>query len=140
MENTFVLSGLKAKRAEIDGELRAAEKRIAQLHVDLEAIDRTIRIFDPTAIPTTIKPKAPRLVAAGQHGGFTRAVLGTLRRAGAPMTARDIANQVAPLFGLDMSAPDKANGAINRVRSALTRTREGVVGDRRGDTIFWRVE
>ena len=44
MENDLVVAGLKRKRAELDGELRLAERRVAQLGADLGAIDATIRL------------------------------------------------------------------------------------------------
>ena len=95
MENVYVLNGLKAKRAELDGEVRAAEKRIVQLRADLGAIDHTIRIFDPAAMPGTIKPKAPRAPSVGfERGDFSRAVLDALREAQEPLTARDIASRI----------------------------------------------
>lgn len=46
MEHDLIIAGLKRKRAEIDGELRLAERRAAQLATDLGAIDATLRLFD----------------------------------------------------------------------------------------------
>jgi hypothetical protein len=53
MADPHVISALREKRAELSGELIAAEKRILQLRDD---IDRTIRVFDPTSEPHKIRP------------------------------------------------------------------------------------
>jgi len=83
MSEQHVVSALRDKRATLDGELRQAEKRAEQLRADLAAIDATLRIFDPTIAPHTIRAKAPRPNSSDrQHGGFTRAGLGSGHRAG----------------------------------------------------------
>ena len=48
MAETHVISALREKRAELSGELIAAEKRIIQLRADLESLDGALRVFDPT--------------------------------------------------------------------------------------------
>ena len=141
MENVYVLNGLKAKRAELDGEVRAAEKRIVQLRADLGAIDHTIRIFDPAAVPSALKPKVPRAPSVGfERGDFSRAVLDALREAQAPLTARDIASRIIVARGLDVEGSAAMQLLIGRVRSALDRRHQGVHGEKRGDTVLWRVE
>lgn len=55
MADPLVLSSLMKKRAEIDGDLLQAEKRIAELRADREVIDAAIRIFDPSRLPHKIK-------------------------------------------------------------------------------------
>ena len=124
MAEAHVISALRTKRAELDGELHAAERRIAQLQDDIATIDAAIRIFDPTAAPQAINPKAPRLATTIRNGEFSRAVMGTLREASAPMTARDIATKIAADRGVDMSTSAAMQAYIGRVRSALDRKRE----------------
>jgi hypothetical protein len=87
MAEPHVISALRSKRAELDGELRQTEKRVIQLRADLEASDGAIRVFDPSLAPQTIPPKIKRKPPAHfRHGQFSRTVLDTLRRASAPMT------------------------------------------------------
>ena len=140
MENTFVLSGLKAKRAELDGELRQTEKRLAALRADLDAIDRAIRVFDPEARPHTIRPKAIRKAAPGfRHGEFSRLVLDVLRDIGGTVSTRDVAEKLAERRGLDISTPHAMELLGNRVRNALLRQRDGIVRLRDGGQMLWRV-
>src|ERR1700724_3890733 len=56
MADPHVISALREKRAELSGELIAAEKRILQLRDDIASLDRTIRVFDPTSEPHKIRP------------------------------------------------------------------------------------
>jgi hypothetical protein len=53
MADPHVISALTAKRAELSGELIAAEKRVLQLRDDINSLDRTIRVFAPTSEPHT---------------------------------------------------------------------------------------
>jgi hypothetical protein len=54
MADPHVISALRKKRGELSGELVAAEKRIVQLHADINSLDGAIRVFDPTAAPDVI--------------------------------------------------------------------------------------
>ena len=89
MADPIVISSLKAKRAELDGELMETEKRAARLRADLDAIDRAIKVFDPTIELSRIRPivrrARPKLFA---HGHFSRVVLDVLRRADRPLTLK----------------------------------------------------
>ena len=119
MADPHVISALREKRAELSGELIAAEKRILQLRDD---IDRTIRVFDPTSEPHKIRPilrrKKPPFIPSGQ---CSRAVLDMLRVADAPMTAREIAAQLAACYQVDASNTAAMNALIGKVRNTLAR-------------------
>lgn len=56
MADPHVISALRSKRAELSGELIAAEKRIVQLRADIANLDGAIRVFDPAAAPDKIRP------------------------------------------------------------------------------------
>lgn len=51
------MSPLRAKRAEMAGEIDAAERRADQLRADLIHIDAVLRLFDPDAEPEGIPAK-----------------------------------------------------------------------------------
>lgn len=138
MENSFVISGLKAKRAEIDGELRLAERRLAQLAADLAAIDATLRLFDPSVVPAAIKPRLRRGRPVAS-GSFTRTVMDVLREASQPLTAREIAAQSAAALGLDVGTARAMQRVIGQVRNVLARARDGVASEKVGDLVRWKV-
>jgi hypothetical protein len=81
MENDHVLSGLIRKRAEIAGQLEAAQNALRMLIIDLDNLDAAIRIFDPDIDLAEIRPKPlpPRNHAF--KGEVSRIVLGMLRTA-----------------------------------------------------------
>ena len=139
MADPHVISTLKAKRAELSGDLIAAEKRIIELRADIGSLDRTIRVFDPAAEPHTIRPilrrKKPTLIPRGQ---CSRAILDMLRHADSPMTAREIAAQLAARYQFDASDTDAMSALVAKVRNTLVR-QNGLVSELRGDTKVWEV-
>src|SRR5438270_2309002 len=122
MADPHVISALRAKRAELSGELIAAEKRILQLRADIKNLDGTIRVFDPTAAPDKIRPilrrKKPTLIRRGQ---CSRAVLDTLRDANTALTVREIAAQLATRYQLDATNTDAMKALIAKVRNSSGR-------------------
>jgi hypothetical protein len=140
MADPHVISALREKRAELSGELIAAEKRILQLREDIASIDRTIRVFDPTAEPHTIRPvlrrKRPTLIPRGQ---CSRAVLDLLRHADVPMTAREIAAQLAARYQIDAGDRGAMKTLVAKVRNTLAR-QKGLASEMRGDAKVWRVD
>ena len=82
MAEPHVVSALVRKRAEIAGEIEAAEKRVARLRADLLHLDATLRLFDADAEPLAIPPKRPwRRTGWFRNGELPRRVLETLRAA-----------------------------------------------------------
>jgi hypothetical protein len=139
MGDPHVISALRSKRAELSGELIAAEKRIVQLRSDIVSLDGAIRVFDPTAMPDKIRPilrrKQPTLIRRGQ---CSRAVLDTLRDANTASTVREIAAQLAARYQLDASDRDAMKALIAKVRNTLAR-QKGLASEMRGDAKAWKV-
>jgi hypothetical protein len=133
MADPHVISALREKRAELSGELIAAEKRILQLRDDISSLDRAIRVFDPTGEPHTIRPilrrKKPTLIPRGQ---CSRAVLDMLRHADSPMTAREIAAQLAARYQMDASNTDAMKALVSKVRNTLAR-QKALASEMRGE-------
>src|SRR5277367_2353577 len=79
MAEPHVISALRAKRAELSGDLIAAQKRLEKIRDDLDAVDRTLRVFDPRQHPEKIRPivkrKGDRMFG---YGECTRAILNAL--------------------------------------------------------------
>jgi hypothetical protein len=113
--------------------------QIIQLRADLEAIDGALRVFDPTIAPRSIRPKIKRKPPTHfRHGQFGRAVMDTIRRSNVPMTARAVAEQIARDFRLDVQTTETMNKLVSKVRAALSKPREGIVSERRGEAILWQ--
>ena len=142
MADPHIISTLRQKRSEISGEIADMERRLVGLREDLASVDRTLRIFDPTVVPATIKPRLKRKHPPRfRSGEMTRSLLATLRQAGEPMTVREIAVQVGRELGLDMEDRKALDPMVSNVRAALSRPRDGIVFGKRPDGVMiWSVE
>jgi hypothetical protein len=102
-----VVTALRAKHAELAGEIKVAEQRLRKLWSALEHVDATLRLFAPDTMPELIRPKAFRPQADwAQRGENMRTALGVLRRAnGHALTTRAVALQVMAERGLDPDGP-----------------------------------
>jgi hypothetical protein len=127
MAEPIVISSLKAKRAELDGDLMQAEKLAVRLRSDLDAIDRALKVFDPSIQLGTIRPvvrrSGPRLFA---HGHFSRAVLDVLRRAEKPLSYREIAERLKAEHRLNSPGKGLTRDLVKKVRTTLRPGRPGV--------------
>jgi hypothetical protein len=139
MTDPHVISALRSKRAELSGELIAAERRIVQLRADIASLDGAIRVFDPTATPDKIRPvlrrKKPTLIP---HGQCSRTVLDLLRHAEGPMTAREIAAGLAARYQIDAGDKDSMKALVAKVRNTLAR-QTALASELRGDAKAWKV-
>jgi hypothetical protein len=103
MAESHVVSALTAKRAELAGEVELTTRHLQQLKIQLQALDRTLALFDPSILPETIEPKVwrPKADWAG-HGEMSRTVLDILRLDGQPMSTRDLAIVYMSDRGMDV--------------------------------------
>lgn len=140
MAETHVISALVAKRAELAGELMAVEKRIVQIRTDLANIDGAIRVFDPSIAAAKIRPvlrrKAPLPLPRGQG---SRIIMDVLRKAGVPLTLREISERIASDYRLD-TGTTAMNKLVNKVRNTLARQSGNVViSELAGNARVWRI-
>ena len=125
MRYTFVISGLKDKRARIAGELASAQRLVDQKRSELAQVDAVLRMFSPDCDPDMIAPIQP----AGRRDLFfhyrelTRLCLDILRRAEGPMRLDAIVDAVIGIKGF---APDKhlRKHVTDSVRASLMRMRQ----------------
>ncbi|MBI1179337.1 MAG: hypothetical protein GC201_02185 [Alphaproteobacteria bacterium] len=103
MENEHVLSGLMKKRAELAGQIEHTQRQLQQLVMDLDHIDHAIRIIDPQADVSLVKPRQYPARHAAYKGEMQRHVLHCLRNASEPVTSLDIARSVASSRGMDQN-------------------------------------
>lgn len=142
MENAHVVSGLIRKRAEVAGQLEAAQAQIRQLGADMGHLDATIRLFAPEMDLGTIKPKPVPAPYAAPHGEMSRIIPDTLRvaEAGQPLpTTQDMALRVMAARGLDAGDPALARTVRERVGQSLgrLRTRNVIRSEQGEDGLRW---
>ena len=142
MPESHVVSALANKRAEIAGMIVRTQQQLGQFRADLAHVDATIRLFAPAMEPGTIPVKRIRESdLLFEHGGLSRCVLDTLRRAGAPIRAPDLVRAVMIDTGLDPA--DRASFARVQWKARDTLKRLGkrglVASDGAGHGVLWRI-
>jgi hypothetical protein len=140
MAEPHVISALRAKRAELSGDLIAAQRRLEKIRDDLDAVDRTLRVFDPRQHPEKIRPvvkrKGDRMFG---YGECTRAILNALRDASEPIATVDLAQRIALDCRIATEAPDVAATLLARVRAALAKLGKRGVVSGEGKPVRWIV-
>ena len=122
MGDTFVISGLKTKRARVAGELAHFQGLVDQRRAELAQIDAVIRMFTPDCNPDMIPPIRP----AGRRDMFfsyrelPRLLIGILRGADGPMRLDHIADRVVLLKGFELEGHLRKH-TTDRVRATLIR-------------------
>jgi hypothetical protein len=141
MAEPHVISALRKKRAELAGEVVTAQLRLGKLRDDLDAVDRTLRVFDPRQHPEKIRPivkrKGDRMFG---YGECTRAILNALRDAPDPMTTADLVERVALDCRIATEAPDVAATLLARIRAALAKLDKRGLLARSGKPVRWIVK
>ena len=104
MADPHVVTALVKKRSELSGDIQTAQAKLRQMVLDLERLDATLLMFDPDYRIEAIKPKAFRPPEDwSKRGEMTRLILGILRQASEPLTARDVALQLIAERALEPS-------------------------------------
>jgi sigma54-dependent transcription regulator len=133
MADPHVLTGLIKKRAELAGEIEAAQSRLRMLVIDLDHLDATIRLFKPDIDLEDIRPKPLPPQHHAFKGEVTRIVLDTLRQSTKPMTTNELAQHVMAERGLNTADKKLVRVIGKRVGACLRHWRaRGTVTARKG--------
>ena len=142
MAELHVVSALVRKRAELAGEIAAAERHLERLRINLVHLDATLRLFDPDAVPEDIPPKRPRRKGWFADGELPRRVLNILRGAAPePLGCAEIARRLMTERGMDAADVPALRIVEKRVHGYLTRRSRGLVERVQGEgrSVRWRV-
>lgn len=119
-ERPNTVAGLVQKHREIAGQIEAKRAELARLVADLEAVEHTIRLFDPDAQLGRAKPlPSPH---AAFKGEMRRDVMAALKTCEQPATSLEIARKIIAARAL----PDDAKTVSmmrKRVGAALWKLR-----------------
>lgn len=101
----IVVNGLVEKRAELAGEIKAAEQNLQVMRESLSHLDATIRLLAPEVELSRIgvKRRYSKNNLFGR-GELSRAVRETLRDAQAPLSSKDISIAILAPRGLEHDA------------------------------------
>jgi hypothetical protein len=102
-ERPNTVAGLVEKRGEIAGRIEALQIEMRELIVALEALDATIRLFDPEYAIENIRPKPVPAVYKAFPGDMIRMVLSLLRESPGPLSTKTITLHVMASRGVETS-------------------------------------
>jgi hypothetical protein len=114
MEHEHVIGGLIRKRQEVLAEMDAAQSRLQQLILDIDAVDATLRLFQPDIDLDVVKVRPTPRRHEASRGDTSRLILNLLREAGGPLSRRDIVANIMEARGLNQA--DRALLATMRER------------------------
>ena len=114
-----VLSALSRKRADLAGQINRLEAQVRQLTADLEAVDATIRVFDPTADIGAIKARMYPPRSKATRDQMTRLVFQALGAANGPMSGTDVQTFVMKARDLNPDDARLVQSIRKRVSSCL---------------------
>jgi hypothetical protein len=132
MGSSFVISGLRQKRARIVGEITQARKVIDQRTEELAAVDTVLRLFAPDCDPDMIPPIKP-----ASHGLFFRyrelgrICINVLRKARGPVKLDRIAAVAIEVKGLPDDTRLRKHVADTARASLMRLERRGLCAARR---------
>jgi hypothetical protein len=128
MADNQLVCGLKAKYAELLGQLEQCERRAEALRSEMAHVEATLRMFQGDWTPDTATGKRPYRPSrwSRRHQG-TRLALTILREADKPLTTNEIALELLQRSGMPVDR-DGIERTTALLRSALTkRIGQGVV-------------
>ena len=137
--SNHVVSGLIKRRRELSGDMLELLAQADALARDLEALDRTLRMFAPELTPEAIparrsKPQPDWAI----RGEVVRIILSALRQADAPLSTAALAIEVHQRRGL---SGEVTRLHLKRVRKCLDRqsVKGAVWRVSIGGVICWRL-
>ena len=142
MAEPHVLTGLIAKRAEIAGQIEHTQDKLRQLVIDLDHIDASIHIFDPSIELQEIKSRPVPPKHHAFRGEVTRIVLTALRNAKKPLTTAEIAQRVMAERGLNTANPRLLKTMIKRAGACLRHWEHKGVASKQpgpGQFVLWEL-
>ena len=142
MAEPHVITALIRKRAEIAGQIEHTQTALRQLIIDLDNLDATLRLFVPDIELDEIKPRPFPPKHQAFRGEITRIVFESLRRAGKPLTAQEIAQHVMAERGLNTADKALVKAMGKRVGACLRHNRaKGLMRSERetGQLLVWQI-
>lgn len=105
MSESYVVSGLVAKRAEMSGLVQQYQSEIDRILSEISHIDATIKLFSPEYDLRSIRAKKRRVQNKYfKPGECPRLVLDILRKAECSITSRKISEAMLQAKGLESNA------------------------------------
>jgi len=140
MGEPHVIGALRDKRSELAGIVMSLEQQLVEHRASLTHLDATMRLFDPELRPEEIRPRQRRNCNAWfRPGECLRLIYDVLRDAPAPVTTRELAEQIVDLKSIPI-ADDRQRALIQKtVLASLNRAKETIERVETAGVAGWRV-
>jgi hypothetical protein len=119
----LTVQGLIRKRAELAGTAESLRDQLDARLSELDAIDRTIRVFKPDIDLADLPSRAAPPALTGTRGEFQRFLLDALRKANGPQSTLDLARIVMEARGMNQADKVLAKLISERTGNALAKMR-----------------
>lgn len=129
MSESYVVTGLVAKRAELTGKIEHFQSQIRQISMELDHLDATLLLFNPDYNLLSIKPKGIRSTNPWfLKGEISRLTLEILRMSTAPVSTCDITDALIVRKSIAIEGTKERDRLIKSLLGALQQMRKrGVV-------------
>lgn len=119
MAELHVVSGLVAKCADLAGLLDHHRKEIERIGGDIRQVEATIKIFSPDTDLRSIRAKTHQERSViFRPGEAPRSILDVLRKAGEPLTSREMVERILTGRGIDVT-PERLGAVQKSLLTAL---------------------
>ena len=142
MENEHVINGLMRRRQDVADALELAQGQVRQLVPDIDALDATIRLFQPDAQIGIVRVRPTPRRHQAIRGESSRMLLDILRDAGGPVGTRNLVLRIMALRGLNAADKGMYEAMRGRVGASLRGLRDRGRVTAEGTTVTgvkWRV-
>ncbi|MEQ8481842.1 MAG: hypothetical protein RIC18_14385 [Hoeflea sp.] len=136
---SHTINGLLTKRADLFNEAKELRERIAEIKNDIDAIDRALGTFGYTGDLDASMPRQKRHVVFGK-GELFRSCMTVLRGAEAPLTSRQIAQEIVELNGQDARDRKYVNDLVKRVGKCLRQSDAARKGTDGAGNVIWSLQ
>lgn len=114
------ISGLLQRRAELMADARELRERMAVVGNDIAALDRTLETLGYQGdLPAVVGVQSSTRVVYFHRNELRRFCLDELRKAGGPVTTRDLAEKAIRLEGRDPRDRRLRNDMVRRIGKSL---------------------
>ena len=140
MAELHVIGALRNKRAELAGTLRQLEQQLGQQRANLAHVDATMQLFDPDIRPKDIRPKQQRARNVWfRPGECLRLVYDELRRAGQPMTTRQLAERIMRAKAIPAADDHRRELVQKTILGSLNRAKQTIARVETAGVVSWRL-
>jgi hypothetical protein len=138
--NRYALAALKKQRALLAGEIHAAKQSLKWKQSQLEHVDCTLRLLDPTLDPKGLPISKPRKrIKLFRQGELGRLIVDTLRRAGKPLGTHAIASALLEAGGYGEASRHSLTPRVRGNLAYLEKTGK-VVRQGKSSAALWAIK